>query len=76
VNTGDYSMVFVNEGKVAFQSQVIVGTPKDPTPEIQSTMRGFQTNPYWTVPPSIAGEEYYCIHKLRYRYYLLHTTHP
>ncbi len=58
VNTGDYSMLFVNEGKVAFQSQVIVGTPKDPTPEIQSTMRGFQTNPYWTVPPSIAGEEY------------------
>lgn len=58
VNTGDYSMVFVNEGKIAFQSQVIVGTPKDPTPEIQSTMRGFQTNPYWTVPPSIAGEEY------------------
>lgn len=58
VNTGDYSMMFVNEGKVAFQSQVIVGTPKDPTPEIQSTMRGFQTNPYWTVPPSIAGEEY------------------
>jgi len=58
VNTGDYSMMFVNDGKVAFQSQVIVGTPKDPTPEIQSTMRGFQTNPYWTVPPSIAGEEY------------------
>lgn len=58
VNTGDYSMIFVDEGKVAFQSQVIVGTPKDPTPEIQSVMRGFQTNPYWTVPPSIAGEEY------------------
>lgn len=58
VNTGDYSMVFVNDGKPAFKSQVIVGTPKDPTPEIQSTMRGFQTNPYWTVPPSISGEEY------------------
>jgi murein L,D-transpeptidase YcbB/YkuD len=37
---------------------VIVGTPKNPTPEIQSVMRGFQTNPYWTVPQSIAGEEY------------------
>ena len=37
---------------------MIVGTPKDPTPEIQSTMRGFQTNPYWTVPQSISGEEY------------------
>lgn len=58
VNTGDYSMVFVDDGKTAFQSQVIVGTPKDPTPEIQSTMRGFQTNPYWTVPQSISGEEY------------------
>ena len=58
VNAGDYSMMFVDGGKVAFQSLVIVGTPKDPTPEIQSVMRGFQTNPFWTVPQSIAGEEY------------------
>ncbi|MBX9943572.1 MAG: L,D-transpeptidase family protein [Reyranella sp.] len=58
VNAGDYSMAFVDDGKVAFQSLVIVGTPKDPTPEISSVMRGFQTNPYWTVPQSIAGEEY------------------
>jgi murein L,D-transpeptidase YcbB/YkuD len=58
VNAGDYSMVFVDDGRLAFQSLVIVGTPKDPTPEIQSVMRGFQTNPYWTVPQSISGEEY------------------
>jgi murein L,D-transpeptidase YcbB/YkuD len=58
VNTGDYSMVFVNDGRPVFQSQVIVGTPKHPTPEIQSIMYGFQTNPYWTVPQSISGDEY------------------
>jgi murein L,D-transpeptidase YcbB/YkuD len=58
VNAGDYSMVFVDDGKKVFESVVIVGTPKDPTPEISSTMRGFQINPYWTVPQSIAGEEY------------------
>jgi murein L,D-transpeptidase YcbB/YkuD len=58
VNAADYSMVFVDGGRRVFESQVIVGTPKDPTPEIQSVMRGFQTNPYWTVPQSIAGEEY------------------
>jgi L,D-transpeptidase YcbB len=58
VNAGDYSMVFVDSGKIAFQSLVIVGTPKNPTPEITSVMRGFQTNPFWTVPQSIAGEEY------------------
>ena len=58
VNAGDYSMMFVDDGKPVFQSLVIVGTPKDPTPEIQSTMRGFQTNPFWTVPQSISGEEY------------------
>jgi murein L,D-transpeptidase YcbB/YkuD len=58
VNAGDYSMIFVDDGKPAFQSLVIVGTPKDPTPEIQSVMHGFQTNPYWTVPQSISGEEY------------------
>jgi murein L,D-transpeptidase YcbB/YkuD len=58
VNAGDYSMVFVDGGQKVFESLVIVGTPKDPTPEIQSTMRGFQTNPYWTVPQSISGEEY------------------
>ena len=58
VNAGDYSMIYVEDGKRVFESLVIVGTPKDPTPEISSTMRGFQTNPYWTVPQSIAGEEY------------------
>lgn len=58
VNAGDYSMKFVDRGQKVFESLVIVGTPKDPTPEIQSTMRGFQTNPHWTVPQSISGEEY------------------
>jgi murein L,D-transpeptidase YcbB/YkuD len=58
VNAGDYSMVFVDDGRRVFESLVIVGTPKDPTPEIQSVMRGFQTNPHWTVPQSISGEEY------------------
>ncbi len=58
VNAGDYSMVFVDDGQRVFESLVIVGTPKDPTPEIQSVMRGFQTNPFWTVPQSISGEEY------------------
>ena len=58
VNAGDYSMVFVDGGQKVFESLVIVGTPKDPTPEIQSTMYGFQTNPYWTVPQSISGDEY------------------
>jgi len=58
VNAGDYSMVFVDGGQRVFESLVIVGTPKNPTPEIQSALHGFQTNPYWTVPQSIAGEEY------------------
>jgi L,D-transpeptidase YcbB len=58
VNAGDYSMVFVDGSQRVFQSLVIVGTPKNPTPEIQSVMHGFQTNPYWTVPQSISGEEY------------------
>ena len=55
VNAGDYSMVFVDGGQRVFESLVIVGTPKDPTPEIQSVMHGFQTNPYWTVPQSHLG---------------------
>ena len=58
VNAGDYSMMFVDGGQKVFESLVIVGTPKNPTPEIQSVMRGFRTNPHWTVPQSIAGEEY------------------
>lgn len=58
INAADYSMYFFDEGKVAFRSKVIVGTPKDQTPEISSTLVTFQTNPYWTVPTSIAGEEY------------------
>jgi len=58
INAADYSMYFFDEGKIAFRSKVIVGTPKDQTPEISSTLVTFQTNPYWTVPTSIAGEEY------------------
>ncbi|WP_170920757.1 L,D-transpeptidase family protein [Enhydrobacter aerosaccus] len=58
VNAGDYSMVFVNGGRPVFHSLVIVGTAKNPTPEIASVMHGFQINPYWTVPQSISGEEY------------------
>lgn len=58
VNTGNYSMVFVDGGKRVFESQVIVGTPQHPTPEIASVIYGFQTNPYWTVPQSISGDEY------------------
>src|SRR5262249_38082031 len=54
VNIADHSMMFVDGGKTVFASRVIVGTPKDQTPELTSTMRSFQTNPYWTVPPSIA----------------------
>jgi murein L,D-transpeptidase YcbB/YkuD len=58
VNAGDYSVVFVDGGTKVFESLVIVGTPGHPTPEIQSVINGFQTNPYWTVPTSISGEEY------------------
>ncbi|MBL8674120.1 MAG: L,D-transpeptidase family protein [Rhodospirillales bacterium] len=58
INAADYSARFVDEGRVVFRTKVIVGTAKDPTPEITSEMRSFQTNPYWTVPTSIAGEEY------------------
>jgi murein L,D-transpeptidase YcbB/YkuD len=58
VNAGDYSMVFVDGGQKVFESLVIVGTPRTPTPEIQSVMRGFRINPHWTVPQSISGEEY------------------
>ena len=46
-------MVFVDDGQRVFESLVIVGTPKDRTPEIQSVMHGFQTNPYWTVTQGI-----------------------
>ena len=58
INAADYSMYFFDEGKVAFRSKVIVGTPKDQTPEVSSVLLTFRTNPYWTVPTSIAGEEY------------------
>ncbi|MCW5746851.1 MAG: L,D-transpeptidase family protein [Alphaproteobacteria bacterium] len=58
INAADYAATFVDDGKVVFRSKVIVGTARDQTPEISSTMQSFQTNPYWTVPTRIAGEEY------------------
>ncbi|MBX3502987.1 MAG: L,D-transpeptidase family protein [Alphaproteobacteria bacterium] len=58
INAADYSMYFFDEGRIAFRSKVIVGKPNEQTPEITSTLITFQTNPYWTVPSSIAGKEH------------------
>lgn len=52
-------MLYLQQGdSVMFESRVIVGAPKTPTPEITSRIECFVTYPYWHVPRKIIVEEY------------------
>lgn len=48
--------VFENNNEI-IESRVIVGTTKDPTPELNGVIRAITLFPYWTVPRRIAVEE-------------------
>ena len=42
---------------LVLQSNVVVGKPLSPTPQLSSTLNYFTIYPYWNVPYSIASEE-------------------
>jgi murein L,D-transpeptidase YcbB/YkuD len=43
---------------VVWQTRVVVGQPKTPTPILTETMKYITVNPTWNVPPSIVYNEY------------------
>lgn len=57
VNLPAYQLEVMDYDTVALQSKIIIGTPKTPTPVLNSSITNFITYPQWTVPYSIIFKE-------------------
>lgn len=57
VNLPAYQLEVMDYDTVALQSKIVVGTPKTPTPVLNSSITNFITYPQWTVPYSIIFKE-------------------
>jgi len=58
LNIPDFSLRIMRDGKVYWQTRVVVGKPSQATPIISAEMRFITVNPTWNVPPSIIQHEY------------------
>jgi murein L,D-transpeptidase YcbB/YkuD len=58
LNIPDFTLRVHHNGQVAWQTRVVVGAPKTPTPILTETMKYITVNPTWNVPPSIVYNEY------------------
>ncbi|QEX23848.1 hypothetical protein FRZ61_37870 [Hypericibacter adhaerens] len=54
VNIAAATMVFVDGGQKAYETNTVVGRTDRQTPELDSAVNRLEFNPYWTVPPKIA----------------------
>lgn len=57
VNLPSFTLLVYEADTVAFQSKVIVGSPRNRTPVLNSEITQFITYPQWTVPYSIIFKE-------------------
>lgn len=57
INTADFKLKAVDEGRTALAMRVVVGRPARRTPVFSTTMSYMVINPYWTVPGTIARED-------------------
>jgi len=53
VNVAGYRLVYVKDGKIAWEAKVQVGKPYRATPMFRSEISYLVLNPTWTVPPGI-----------------------
>ena len=58
LNVPDFTLKVFSEGKVVWQTKVVVGKPSTPTPIFSDKMKYITVNPTWNVPPSIVNNEY------------------
>ncbi len=58
INVPEFTLRYVNNGKIAHQARVIVGKPTSPTPLFSADMKFLVVNPSWFVPPSILKKEF------------------
>jgi len=56
VNAAEQKLFTFEDGKKVDQMRVVVGKPKYPTPMMVALVRFAALNPYWYVPPDLAGE--------------------
>lgn len=57
VDVAGYSIAYVREGKVIWQSRVQVGKSSRKTPILQSRITHLTFNPQWTIPPTILRKD-------------------
>jgi len=58
VNVADQEMKVVRDGETIHTARLVVGKPFTRTPVFSETMKYIVLNPTWSVPPSIASNEY------------------
>ena len=57
VNLADFELKVVKGAKTVHTARVVIGKPYHRTPVFSAKMTYMVMNPYWHVPPSIAGKE-------------------
>jgi murein L,D-transpeptidase YcbB/YkuD len=57
VNTADFNLKTVKNGRVYLQMRVVVGRPARRSPVFSASMTYLVVNPYWNVPRTIAVED-------------------
>jgi len=58
VNIPDYTLRVMKDGRLHWQTRVVVGKPNLQTPLLSAQMKYITVNPTWNVPPSIINNEY------------------
>ena len=58
VNIPDFSLRVMRDGKLVWQTKIVVGKPTQATPITSAEMKFITVNPTWNVPPSIIQNEY------------------
>jgi len=56
VNVPSYRLELINDGAVEASYNVVVGSPKTPTPQLLLHAQSVVANPSWTLPPSVLKE--------------------
>lgn len=57
VNIPEFALYFVDKGQTKRKHRVVAGALETPTPEFHAKMERMVTNPFWSVPFSIASTE-------------------
>lgn len=57
VNSADFHLHYVENGRNRWETRVIVGQPSRETPVFRATMQGITFNPKWVIPPTILAKD-------------------